>query len=124
MKGTPPGDALPPTPQRAAPAHKGAHTVGPVLGQHARTKHTRDTRVAEPRLPAPGDERPRGGQRLTPDASGNGGRPPPRGAAPNHPRGAQLPQGMQAKGTVQGPQARTTAPTAQWRTPTARAEGG
>ena len=35
-----------------------AHAVGPVLGPHARTDRTRDTRVAEPRLPAPEDGRP------------------------------------------------------------------
>ena len=31
------------------------HAVGPVLGPHARTNRTRDTRVAEPWLPAPED---------------------------------------------------------------------
>ena len=35
-----------------------AQAVGPVLGPHARTDRTRDTRVAEPRLPAPEDGRP------------------------------------------------------------------
>ena len=35
-----------------------AHAVGPVLGPHARTDLTRDTRVPEPRLPAPEDGRP------------------------------------------------------------------
>ena len=56
-----------------------AHAVGPVLGPHARTDRTRDIRVAEPRLPSPEDRRPGEGQRLTPDAPHNGGRPPPRG---------------------------------------------
>ena len=56
-----------------------AHAVGPVLGPHARTDRTRVTRVAEPRLPAPGDRRRGEGQRLTPDAPHNGGRRPPRG---------------------------------------------
>ena len=57
-----------------------AHAVGPVLSLHARTNRTRDTRVAEPRLPAPEDEGPGEGQRLTADAPHNGGRqPPPRG---------------------------------------------
>ena len=149
MEGTPPGDALPPPPQRATPARKGArcgagagstrphqphpghtgrgtlaarsggravggvtapdtrrpsqqrkapppgtplrhahseqrrparaHAVGPVLGPHARIDCTRDTRVAEPWLPAPEDRRPREGQRLTPGAPHNGGRHPPRG---------------------------------------------
>ena len=102
-----------------------AHAVGPVLGPHARTDHTKDTRVAEPRLPAPKDGRPGEGQRLTPDAPHNGGRPPPPGTAPHQPRGTQPPQGMQAKGTVLGPHTRTPAPTARgWRTPTASSEGG
>ena len=62
-----------------------AHTVGPVLGPHARTDRTWDTRVAEPRLPAPEDRRPGEGHRLTPDAPHNGGRPPPRGGPPTTP---------------------------------------
>ena len=102
-----------------------AHAVGPVLGLHARTNRTRDTRVAEPRLPAPEDGRLGEGQRLTPDAPHNGGRPPPPGTAPQHPRGTQPPQGMQAKGTVLGPHTHITAPTARgWRTPKARPVGG
>ena len=32
--------------------------MGSVLGPHARTDRTRDTRVAEPWLPAPEDGRP------------------------------------------------------------------
>ena len=102
-----------------------AHTVGPVLGPHARTDRTRDTRVAEPWLPAPEDGRPGEGQRLTPSAPHNGGRPPPPGTAPHPPRGMQPPQGMQAAGTVLGPHTHTPAPTARgWRTPTARPVGG
>ena len=58
-----------------------AHAVGPVLGPHARANRTRDTRVAEPRLPAPEDGRPGEGQRLTPDTPHNGGRPAPPGTA-------------------------------------------
>ena len=93
--------------------------------RHARIDRTRDTRVAEPRLPAPEDGRPGEGQRLTPGAPHNGGRPPPPGTAPHHPRGTQPPQGMQAKGTVLGPHTHTPAPTARgWRTPTARPMGG
>ena len=34
------------------------HAVGLVLGPHARTDRTQDTRVAGPRLPAPEDGRP------------------------------------------------------------------
>ena len=56
-----------------------AHAVGPVPGPHARIDRTRDTRVAEPRLHAPKDERSGEGQRLTPGAPHNGGRHPPRG---------------------------------------------
>ena len=149
MEGTPPGDALPPPPQRATPACKSArcgasagsprphrphpghtgrgtltarsrgrtagggtapdagrpsqwrktpppgtpfrhphseqrrparaHAVGPVPGPHARIDRTRDTRVAEPWLPAPEDGRSGKGQRLTPGPPHNGGRHPPRG---------------------------------------------
>ena len=62
-----------------------AHAVGPVLGPHARTDRTRDTRVAEPWLPAPEDGRPGEGQRLTPGAPHNGGRPAPPGTDPTSP---------------------------------------
>ena len=102
-----------------------AHAAGPLLGPHACTDRTQNKRVAEPRPPAPEDGRPGVGQRLTPDAPHNGGRPPPPGTAPHHPRGTQPPQGMQAKGTVLGPHTHTPAPTAcGWRTPTARPVGG
>ena len=101
-----------------------AHAVGPVLGPHARTDRTRDTRVAEPRLPAPEDGQPGEGQRLTPDAPHSGGRPSPPGMSPHHPRGTQPRQGMQAKGTVLGPRTHTAGPTAcGWQTPTARLVG-
>ena len=123
-KAPPPGTSFHhPHSEQRRPAR--AHAVGPVLGPHARTDRTRDTRVAEPRLPAPEDGRPGEGQRLTPDAPHNGGRPPPPGTAPHPPRGTQPPQGMQAKGTVLGPHTHTPAPTARgWRTPTARPGGG
>ena len=62
-----------------------AHAVGPLPGPHARTDRTRDTRVAEPWLPAPEDGRPGEGQRLTPGAPHNGGRPPPWGRPPTTP---------------------------------------
>ena len=101
------------------------HAVGPVLGPHARTNRTLDTRVAEPWPPAPVDGRPGQGQRLTTDAPHNVGRPPPPGTAPHHPRSTQPPQGMQAKGTVLGSNTHTPAPTARgWRTPKARPVGG
>ena len=56
-----------------------AHAVGPVMGPHTRTDRTRDTRDAEPWLPAPEEGRPREGQRLSPGAPHNSGRHPPRG---------------------------------------------
>ena len=109
--------------QQRRPAR--AHAVGPVLGPHARTDRTRDTRDAKPLLPAPEDGRLGEGQRLTPGAPHNGGRPPPPGTAPHHPRGTQPPRGMQATGTVLGPHTHTPAPTAHgWQTPTARQMGG
>ena len=124
--GMPPPPGMPfrhPHSEQRRPAR--AHAVGPVLGPHARTDRTRDTRVAEPRLPAPEDGRPGDGQCLTPDAPHNGGRPASPGTAPHHPRGTKPPQGMQAKGTVLGPHTRTPAPTAcGWRTPKARPLGG
>ena len=136
--GTAPGLRRPPQWWKAAPPgtpfrhphseqrrFERAHAVGPVLGPHARTDCTRDTRVAEPWLPAPEDGRPGEGQRLTPGAPHNGGRPPPPGTAPHQPSGTQPPQGMQAKGTVLGPHTNTPAPTARgWRTPTACPVGG
>ena len=65
-----------------------AHAVGPVLGPHTRIYRTRDTRVAEPWLPAPEDGRPGEGQRLTPGAPHNGGRHPPGDALPPPPQQA------------------------------------
>ena len=98
--------------------------MGPVLSPHARTDRTRDTRVAEPRLPALEDRQLGEGQRLTPDDPQDGGRPPTPGTAPHHPRGTQPPHGMQAKGTLLGPHTHTPAPTARgWQTPTARPVG-
>ena len=123
-KAPPPGTPFrQPHSEQRRPAR--AHAVGPMLGPHARIDRTRDTRVAEPRLPALEDGRPGEGQRLTPGAPHNGGRPPPPGTAPDHPRGTQPIQGMQARGTVLGPHTHTPAPTARgWRTPTARPVGG
>ena len=124
VKGSPPGDDLPPPPRGATPARKGAR-CGAVAGSprphRPHSGHTaRRTPVARPRGRAAG-----GGQRLTPDAPHNGGRPPPRGTVPRYTSGTQPPQGMQAKGTVLGPHTRTPVPTARgWRTPTARLKGG
>ena len=61
---------------------------------HARIDRTRDTRVAEPWLHAPEDERPGEGQRLTPGAPHNGGRHSPRGRPPATPTASNAcPQG-------------------------------
>ena len=119
-KAAPPGTPFRhPHSEQRRPAR--AHALGPVLGPHARTDRTRDTRVAEPRPPAPEDGRPGEGQRLTPGAPYSGGRPTPPGTVLCHPRGMQPPQGMQAKRTVLGPHTHTPAPTARgWQTPTAR----
>ena len=124
VEGNPPGTPFRhPHSEQRRPAR--AHAVRPVLGPHARIDRTRDTRAAQPWLPAPEDGRPGEGQRLTPGAPHNSGRPPPPETGPHHPRGMQPPQGMQAKGTVLGPHTHTPAPTARgWRTPTARPVGG
>ena len=81
--------------------------MGPLLGPHARTDRTRDTRVAEPWLPAPEDGRPGEGQRLTPDAPHNGGRQPPRGRPPATPTASKPARKGARCGPVLGPHART-----------------
>ena len=85
-----------------------AHAVGPVLGPHARTDRTRDTRDAEPWLPAPEDRRPGEGGRLTPGAPHNGGGHPPPGTPLRHPHSEQRRRARaHAVGPVLGPHART-----------------
>ena len=120
----PPADALPPAPQRARPARKGARcAAGDGSPRPHRPNPGQPSRGT--RMPAPEDGRLVEGQRLTPDTPHRGSRPPPQGTAPHHPRGTHPPQGMQAKGTVLGPHTHTPAPTAcGWRTPTARPVGG
>ena len=77
--------------------------MGPVLGPHARTDRTRDTGVAEPRLTAPEGGRLGEGQRLTPDAPRNGGRPAPPGGGPPPPPGHAAPTGHAGRGNGAGP---------------------
>ena len=77
--------------------------MGPVLGPNARTERTRDTRVAEPWVPAPEDRRPGEGQHLTPDAPHNGGRPPPPGMAPPPPPRHAAPTGHAGQRDSVGP---------------------
>ena len=106
-----------------------AHAVGPVLGPQARTDRTRDTRVAEPWLPAPEDGRPGEGQRLTPDAPHNGGRPPPPGDSPPPPPRHAAPAGHAGQGNSAGPPHRHTRAHSTWvadpnSPPSGRAVGG
>ena len=97
VEGTPPG-----TPFRQPHSEQRQPTRRTLWGRcwsHARTDRTRDTRVAEPWLHAPEDERPGKGQRLTPGAPHNGGRHPPRGrpsATPTASNGG--PQGRTLRG--------------------------
>ena len=82
--------------------------MGPVLGPHTRTDRTRDTRVAEPWLPAPEDGQSGEGQRLTSDAPHHGGRHPLSGTLFRHPHSEQRrPARAHAVGPVQGPHACT-----------------
>ena len=101
-KAPPPGTPFhhPPSEQRR-PAR--AHAVGPMLGPHARIDRTRDTRVAEPWLPAPEDGRSGEGQRLTPGAPHNGGRPAPPGDGPPPPPRHAAPTGHAGQGDSVGP---------------------
>ena len=85
--------------------------MGPVLGPHARTDRTRDTRDAEPWLPAPEDGRLGGGQRLTPGAPHNDGRHPPRGHPSATPKESNAgPQGRALRGQCWVPTPAPTAP--------------
>ena len=74
----------------------------PVLSPHAHTNRIWDTRVAEPRLPAPEGGRPGEGQGLTPDAPHNDGRAPSRRRPPPPPRHA-APTGHTSQGDSAGP---------------------
>ena len=88
-----------------------ARAAGPVLGPHARTDRTRDTRDAEPRLPVPGDGWPGEGQRLTPGAPHNVGRRPPRGRSSATPTAGNAgPQGRTLWGRCWVPTHASTAP--------------
>ena len=123
-KTPPPGDALPPAPQRARPARKGARCGAGAGSPHPHRPHPGHTGRGTPAA------RPRGrvaGEGTAPDTKRPSQRwqATPPGTAPRHLRGTQPPQGMQAKGAVMGPHTHTPAPTAcGWRTPTARQVGG
>ena len=115
VEGSPPGDALPPPPQRATPAHKGARCgagAGSPRPHRPQPGHTgRVTLAARSRGRAAGEG-------TAPDTRRPSQRwqATPQGTAPHQPRGTQPPRGMQAKGTVLGPHTHTPAPTARgWR---------
>ena len=103
--------------------------MGLLLGPQARTDRTRDTRVAEPRLPAPEDGRPGEGQRLTADAPHNGGRPDPPGDGPPRPPRHAAPTGHAGQGDSVGPPYPQTRADSTWvadpnSPPSGRAVGG
>ena len=94
-----------------------------------RTTRIRDTRVVEPRLPAPEDGRPGEGQRLAPDAPHNGGGPPPPGGGPPLPPRHAAPTGHASQGDSAGPPHPHTRAHSTWRAdpdspPGGRALGG
>ena len=103
-----------------------AHAERPVLGPHARIDRARDTRVTEPWLHAPEDERPGEGQRLTPGAPHNGGRHPPRGRPSATPTASNAgPQGRTLWGRCWVHTPASTAPgTRGSRNPTLAARSG
>ena len=80
-----------------------AHAVGLVLGPHARTDRTGEPRVVELWLPAAEDGRPGEGQRLTPDAPNNGGRPLPPRTAPTTPAGRSPHRACRPRGQCWAP---------------------
>ena len=124
VEGTPPGDALPPPPQRATPARKGARRGAGAGSPRPHPPHPGHTGRGTPAARSRGRAAGGGTGPDTRRPSQRWQATPP-GTAPHHPCGTQPPQGMQAKGTVLGPHTHTPAPTARgWRTPTARPVGG
>ena len=120
----PPGNALRPPPQRATPARKGARCGA---GAGSRRPHRPHPGHTGRGTPATGPRGQAAGGGIAPDTRRPSQRwqaiPP--GTAPHHPHGTQPRQGMQAKGTVMGPNTHTPAPAARgWLSPTARPVGG
>ena len=98
------------------------HAVGPVLGPHARTDRTRDTRVAEPWLPALEDRQSGEGQCLTSDAPHHGERRHPRGRSSATPTASNAPTHQRTShGTSAGHPLLLGTATQQWRNPRHRA---
>ena len=125
VEGIPPGDALPPAPQRATLARKDARCGAgagsprphrPHPGHTGRgTLSTRSRGRAAGGGTAPDTRRPSQRWQATPPRT-----PPPPG-----PAARSLHRACRPKGTVLGPNTHTPAPTAHgWRTPTARPVGG
>ena len=113
--------------KRRRPAR--AHAVEPVLGPHAHTDRTRNTRVAVPRLPAPEDGRSGERPRLTADAPHNSGRPHPPGDGPPPPPRHAAPTGHAGQGDSVGPPHPRTRADSTWvadpnSPPSGRAVGG
>ena len=102
-----------------------AHTVGPVQGPNARTdRHPGHTGCGTPAARSRG-QAARGGTAPDTRYPSQRWQATPPGDGPPPPPGTHPPQGMQAKGTVLGPQTHTPATTARgWRTPTTRPVGG
>ena len=122
-KGTPPGDALLPPPQRATPARRGTRCGAGAGSPRPHQLHPGHTGRGTPAARSKGRV---AGEGTAPDTSRPSQRwqATPPGTAPHQSCGTQPPQGTQAKGTVVGPHTRTPAPTARgWGTPTARLEG-
>ena len=108
-EGDPPGDALPPPPQRATPACKGASCgvgAGSPHPRQPRPGHTdRGTLATRPRGWAA-----KGGTAPDVRCPWPRGQATPPGMAPHRPRGTQPPQDTHAKGTVLGPHNRGPRP--------------
>ena len=102
VEGGPPGDALPPPRQRAMPARKGARSGAGARSPRPHRLHPRHTGSGNLAV-APEDGWPGEGQRLTPGAPHNGGRPPPPGAPPPPPMRHAAPTGNADQGDSVGP---------------------
>ena len=110
-KAPPPGDAIPPPPQRAVSARKGARCgtgAGSTRPHRPRPGHSgRGTLAAR----YEGRARPGEGQRLTPGAPHNGGRHPPRGRPSPTPTASNAgPQGRTLWGRCWARTSASTAP--------------
>ena len=117
VEGSPPGDALPPPPQRAKPARKGARCGAGAGSPGPHPPHPGHTGRGT-WLPAPEDGRPGEGQRLTPDTPRNDGRPPPRGRPSATPTTSNAPTHQRTShGTSAANSLLLGTATRQWRNP-------